>query len=111
MVWRVMKFDPAQQCRRRLYPEHFFEALSQVDVEVIQDQVNLACVGIPAAQHPADEGYEVDLGTPGGDLRDAPLPARLDGDEDIAGTGALVLVILLGQGGELGGQRWARLAQ
>jgi hypothetical protein len=33
---------------------------------------------IPATQHPADERYEINLGAPGSDLRDAPLTARLD---------------------------------
>src|SRR6266853_1943602 len=62
MVGRVMKFDPAQQGCRGLHTEDLFEALAQMDVEVVQNQVNLACMRIPAAQHPADESDEVDLG-------------------------------------------------
>ena len=63
-------------------------------VEVVQDQVNLAHAGIPVAQQPADEAYEVDLCAPVSHLRDPPLTARLDRDDDIADTGALVLVVL-----------------
>src|SRR6266852_5652636 len=44
-------------------------------------------------------------------LLDAPLTARLDGDEDIAGAGALILVILLGRGADLRGQRRTSLTQ
>src|SRR6266568_8270534 len=72
MVRRVVELDPAQQCRGRLYTEHFFEARAQMRVEVVQDQVNLACLGISPVQQPADEAHEVDLGTASGDLREAP---------------------------------------
>src|ERR1700738_883112 len=97
MVRRVVEGDPAQQCRGRLYAEHFFEAGAQMRVEMVHHKVNLACLGIPAAQEPTDKADEVDLGAPGGDLREPPLTARLDGDKDVAGASPLVLVILLGR--------------
>src|ERR1019366_2268263 len=67
MLWRVVEFDPTQQCSGRLHTEHFFEALAHMSVEIVQDQVNLAYVGIPTAQQPTDE---IDLGAPGRDLRE-----------------------------------------
>src|SRR6267378_5446185 len=97
MFWRVVKLDPAQQCHGRLYTEHLFEAGAQMRVEVVQDQVNLACLRIPVAQQPADKTDEVDLGAPRGDLREPPLAAGLDCDKDVAGAGPFVLVILLGR--------------
>ena len=73
-------------------------------VEVIQDQVHLAHLSIAAAQQAADEGDKVHLGAPGGDLHEATLTARFDGDEEIAGSGPLVLVVLLGHHSRLGRQ-------
>src|SRR5450759_983621 len=111
MLGRVVELDPTQQCRGGLHAEHFVEALAQMRVEVVQDQVDLADVGVPAAQHPADEVDEIDLGAPGSDLCEAPLTTGLDGNKDIAGTGPLILVILLGRYCGLRGQRATSLAQ
>src|SRR5882757_3946100 len=104
MIRRVVELDPAQQCCGHLYAEHFFEAGTQMRVEIVHHQVNLACLGIPAAQEPTDKANEVDLGAPGGDLRKPALTARLDGDKDVAGAGPLVLVVLFGRCSRLGRQ-------
>lgn len=101
MLGRVVELDPAQHRRGGLRAEHFFEALAQMRVEVVQDQVNLPRTRIALAQHPADEAYEVDLGAPGSHLRDPPMAPRLDGDEDVADTGALLLVIFLAHSSRL----------
>src|ERR1700687_4015050 len=107
----VVELDPAQQRRGCLYTEHFVEARAQMRVAVVQDPGDLAYRGIAAAQHPADEGDEIDLGAPGGDLREPTLTAGLDGDNDIAGAGPRVLVVLLGRCGGLRGQGAMSLAQ
>jgi hypothetical protein len=76
MLWRVVKLDLTQQRRCHLYTEYFVKALSHVRIEVVQNQVDFAYVGIPAAQHPANESDEVDLGAPRGDLCESALAAR-----------------------------------
>ena len=81
MLGGVVKLNPAQQCSGRLHTKHLLEAFAQMRVEIVQDQVNLAYVAIPAAQQPADESDEIHLGAPGGDLHEAALAARLDGDK------------------------------
>src|SRR5580700_984453 len=111
MLGCVMELDSAQQCRGRLHTEHFFEALAQMRVEVVQHQVNLAHVGIAAAQQPADEVDEIYLGASGSDLREAALTSGLYGHKDIAGAGPLVLVVLLGHACGLSRHRAASLAQ
>jgi hypothetical protein len=50
MLWHVAEFDPTQNCTDRLDSEHFFEPLAHMRIEIVQDQVNLAYIGIPAAQ-------------------------------------------------------------
>ncbi len=59
MLGRVVELDPAQHGCGRLHTEHFFKARTQMRVEVVQDQVNLAYLGVAAAQQPTDEGDEV----------------------------------------------------
>src|SRR6202158_4972315 len=111
MLGRVVELDPAQQCHGHLQAQHFFKALAHMRVEVVQDQVNLAHVRITATQQPADEIDEIHLGAPGGDLHEAALTTRLDGDKNIAGSGPLVLVVLLGYDRGLGGQRASSFPQ
>jgi hypothetical protein len=50
MLWHVAEFDPTQNCSDRLYSEHFFEPLTHMRIEIVQDQVNLAYIVISAAQ-------------------------------------------------------------
>jgi hypothetical protein len=107
----VVELDSAQQYRRRLEPQHFLKTLAHMRVEVIQDQVHLANLGIAAAQQAADESDKIDLGAPGGDLDEATLTARFDGDKEVAGTSPLVLVVVFGRCAGLRGQGAARLAQ
>jgi len=50
---RVVELDLAQQCRSGLYTEHFLEAAAQMRVEIVQYQMNLACLRIAPVQQPA----------------------------------------------------------
>jgi hypothetical protein len=50
MLWHVAEFDPTQQCSDRLHTEHFFKPLAHMRIEIVQDQMNFAYIGIPAAQ-------------------------------------------------------------
>src|SRR6266403_849738 len=111
MRGRVVKLDPAQQYCRRLEPQHFLKALAHVGVEVIQDQVNLAHLGIAVAQQTANEGDKIDLGASSSDLDEATLTAGFDGHKEVAGTSPLVLIVLLGRCSGLRGQGAASLAQ
>src|SRR5581483_9434875 len=108
---RVVKLDPAQQCRCGFHPRHLIETLAQMRVEIVHDQVSLACMGISAAQHPAGKAHEIDLGAPSSDLRYTPLSARLDSDEDVTRTGALVFVVYLCGCSGPRGQRVTSLAE
>jgi len=48
--------------------EHFFKALAQAGVEIVQNQVNSAPPRVPVTPHPANEGDKVDRGAPGRSL-------------------------------------------
>src|SRR5690349_21795826 len=104
MIWGVVEVDPAQQWRGALSAEHLFEALPPMDVEIVQNQVNLAGPRIAAPEHTADEADEIDLGASGGHLRGATSAEGLDGYEDAAGNGPLVLVVLPAEDTGLGRQ-------
>jgi hypothetical protein len=73
--------------------------------------MHLARLGIASVQQPADKINEVDFSTLSGNLREPPLTARLDGDEDVAGAGPLVLLVLLGCHSRLRGQGALSLSQ
>jgi hypothetical protein len=49
LLWHVAEFDPTQQCSDRLHTEHFLEPLAHMRIETVQDQVNLAYIGVSAA--------------------------------------------------------------
>ena len=107
----VVKFDSAQDAGGGFLAQHFLEAAAQMSVEVVEHQMHLSHFGVPAAQHPADETDKIFLGAPLRHLHMALLAARLDGDEDVAGARALVLVVLTQRHAGLGGQGATRLAQ
>jgi hypothetical protein len=88
MLGCVVELDPAQQRHSHLHAQHFFKALAHMRVEIVQHEVNLAHVRIAAAHQPADEGDEIHLSAPGGDLHEAALTTRLNGDKNIAGSPA-----------------------
>src|SRR3972149_8333753 len=52
----VVKDDAAQKCPRLFDAEHFLEALAEVGIEVVHDQMNSARRGIDLFEQISDEG-------------------------------------------------------
>ena len=61
MLWRVVELDSAQQLGSRTLSHDIVERLAEVGVQVVQNQVNAACLGIGIGQQITDERNEVDL--------------------------------------------------
>lgn len=87
----VVELDAAQGARGDLDAEDLLEAVAQVSIE--------------------DIGYQVHLGMSFGDFGMAVSPTVLNGAENVAGSGALALVVLPQRCARFDRQGRARLAQ
>ena len=72
----VVELHATQEPCGRAPAQHIVEALSEVSVQVVQHQMNTACLGVCAGEKLADEGHEVNL-----------APVRGDRDDALAGLG------------------------
>jgi len=90
---RVVEYDAAQKCLRLLDAENFLEALAEVGIEVVQNQMDAARGGIDLFEQMPDEDDEIDLGTMVGNHDGSPSSLGFHCHEQIAGAGANVLVI------------------
>lgn len=108
---RVVELDSAQYAGGGLDAQDFLEVAAQVSIEVVKNQVHLAHPRVATTQHATDETHKVGLATPHGNLGVATFAAWLDGHEDVASPGALVLVILPQRHAEFGRQGRGRLVQ
>lgn len=93
MLGRVMEVHLAQQRGGRPLAQHVLEALSEVDVQVVQHEVHFARSRIRVGQKRLDEDNEVDLATLSRHRDDAPPGFGLDGHEQIGGAFANVFVV------------------
>ena len=107
----VVELDATEDAGNYRRAEHFLETAAQMGVGVAHHQVHPGYLRVPAANHPADKGDEILLGTTVGHLDMAFLAARLGSDKDAEGSGALLLVVLAQQHAWRCGQRTTRIVQ
>ena len=107
----VVELDATEDAGNYRRAEHFLETAAQMGVGVAHHQVHPGYLRVPAANHPADKGDEILLGTTVGHLDMAFLAARLGSDKDAEGAGALVLVVLAQQHAGRCEQRTTRIVQ
>ncbi len=107
----VVEVHSAQQGAGRTFAQYVVEALSEVDVQVVQHEVHLARGRVRVGQKRLDEDNEVGLATLGGNRDDALSRPWLDGHEQIGGAFANVLVVLLGPCARRHGQRLAAVSK
>jgi len=69
MLGGVMELDATQELGGAAFPEYVLERFAKVGVQVVQDQMNPACVGIYLLQQVANERNEIVLGAPRGRKR------------------------------------------
>ena len=90
----VVKDNAAQQRPRFLDTEYVLEALAEMGIEVIHDQMDAACRSINLFEQMPDESHEIGLGTAVGHQDGAPSALGFHRHEQIAGANANVFVIL-----------------
>jgi hypothetical protein len=105
MFGRVVKDDSAQQRPGSLEPEHLLEAAAKVNVQIVQNQMNASGTGIDVLDEMTCEGHEVGLSAPLGDDHGASATPGLDSDEQVAGAGANIFVVLPNRYARPQGQR------
>ena len=105
MLWRVMKLHASQQCVGGRAAQHFLEARTEVGVEVVQNQMNLAGRGVGALEQLPYESDEIGRGSALGDLEHSASASGFYGHKHIAGSLADVFVIVFGGRAGLHGER------
>ena len=89
-----MKDDATQGSFLRLDPEYLFEAIAEVGVRVIHDQMNTVCLSVDCVEQVLDEGHEVRFGAMVSN-QDSPLPTPgFHCHEQIAGAAMHVFIVL-----------------
>ena len=61
VLGRVVELHATQQLRRRTLSEYIVEALSEVGVQIVQHQMNSACLGVCPGKQLTNEGDEVNF--------------------------------------------------
>ena len=59
VFWCVVKYDATQEGCCFFNTEHFLEALTEVGVEIVHDQMDAACFAINLFEQISDESHEV----------------------------------------------------
>ena len=72
VLGRVVELHATQQLRGRTLAEHIVEAPSEVGVQVVQHQMNSACLGVCPSKQLTDEGDEINFPTLGRHRDDSP---------------------------------------
>ena len=91
----VVKDDPAQKRFRLLDAEHFLEALAEMGIEVVHDQMDAPRRGIDLFEQIPDEGHKVGLGAAVGHQDRSPPALGFHCHEQIAGAGAHILAQII----------------
>jgi hypothetical protein len=86
VLWRVVKDDAAQQFVRDFDPEHLLETLTEVSIEIVEDQMDAACFRIDLFKQILNKGDEVGLGAMIGDLHGPSSALGRARDEQVTGT-------------------------
>src|SRR3989338_1463437 len=107
VFWGVVKGNAPQQRFRLLDSKHVLEALAEVGIEVVHDQMDAARRAIDLFEQILDESHEVGLGAVVGDHDSSPSALGFDRHKQIAGTGTHILVILPHRHSGTDGQRRA----
>src|SRR5450631_25828 len=94
VLWRVVEDDPAQQLRGFAHAKNLDEALAEVRVEVVNDQMNSSRRAINDVDQVLNESDEVRLSPVVRDLGNPATALRFNSDEDVARTGSDVFVVL-----------------
>jgi len=105
MFGRVVKLDAPQECCRRPMPQRLLEAVAEMGVEIIQNQMDFPGAGVDLAHEMTNEAHEIRLGSTLGYCHHSPFTLGFHGHKEVAGTGPFILVILLGRCIRLCGQR------
>src|ERR1035437_4003979 len=100
----VVEHDSAQKRGGSHSAEFLFEALAEMRVEVVENQVNLSGGSVGALKQSLYEADEIRFGSAFGNLHHSTPPSGLYRHEYVAGTLANVFVIELGRGSGLRGQ-------
>lgn len=90
----VVEVNAVQQLPGGLLAQYLLEALPEVGVQVIQHQMDASGRTVDVLDQVAYKGNEVDLAPALGDAHRSAPGFGLDGDEQIAGAAAHVLVVL-----------------
>jgi hypothetical protein len=92
----VVKFQSRQKSRRRFQPHDLFEGGAKVGVQVVQDQMDFARLGIDLQRQVSDKFHKIRLGPPPGHLHLAMTRLGFHCHEQVARSGPFVFVIFLG---------------
>ena len=97
VLGRVVELNPPQKGFGLPGTQDFDKGPTEMRVQVVENQMDAAGGGIHRISQMADEADEIVLGALRGHLDLALATLRFDGNEEVAGSGAAVLVILLEQ--------------
>src|SRR3989304_5018722 len=100
----VVEHDSSQKRGGSRGAEHLFEALAEMRVEVVENQVNLSGGGVGALKQSLYEADEIRFGSAFGNLHHPTPPSGFHRHEYVAGALANVFVIELGGGSGFQGQ-------
>lgn len=95
VLWGVVEYYAPQQRFRLFDTEHFLEALGEMGVEVVHDQVDTTRRSVDIFEQVPNEGNEVRLGTAISHDNGTSCPLRFHCHEKVAGAGAGIFVIVL----------------
>src|SRR6266545_4176889 len=106
-----VKLHPMQQPSCCLVAENVDEALAEVGVEIVQDQMNAPRGAVDALDQVSSEGHEVGLAAMLGHRDGAPSGLRTNGHEQVAGAVAHVLPVFASWRSRVHRQRFAAVGQ
>jgi len=107
----VMEDDASQQDPCICDAKHVLEALAEMGIEVVHDQMDAARPGIDMIEQVLDKGNEVRFGAVVGDRDGTSATLRLYRDEQVAGASSGIFVIVFRRRTRLDRQGLARIPE